>query len=123
LGSGNEDSPLSLKALKEHEFFEGKDFKSVNLGVMIEMIKKIKRYRNNLSDHLFEAPSYSNPGYEYTNIDTPRKVEEAKVLKEGSLNKKFGWVFYHNRRLVLTSQPRLSYYLPMNNGYKVTFSW
>lgn len=42
-----------------------------------------------------------------------------KILKEGNLLKKCGWFFYRERRLILTNQPRLSYYSVKKNEYKV----
>lgn len=82
-----------------------------------EMVKRVREsHKEPGSD--FDSMPNSSLGNSSRIIE--RKDEEVKVLKEGIVRKKCGWIFYHNRKLVLTSQPRLSYYLPTTNQYKVT---
>jgi len=46
-------------------------------------------------------------------------IDQEKIIKEGVVRKKTGWIFYSDRKLVLTSRPRLSYYVPSSGEYKV----
>ena len=65
------------------------------------------------------------PNYFESIIDNPEikeKVENKfETIKEGIVDKKCGWLFFYNRKLILTSQPRLSYYIPKTNQYRVRF--
>lgn len=49
----------------------------------------------------------------------PSSEKRCKIIKEGIVDKKCGWLFYYNRKFKLTSEPRLSYYNPKTNEYRV----
>lgn len=136
LGSGPEGSSLSFTALKQHQFFQGKDFESIietDPPIDPEVVKMMKEIRSKAMREFESVPEpilFSNTEDRKSIVQSAipmmekkveeEKKEEAKVLREGVVDKKCGWLFFHNRKLILTSQPRLSYYQPVNNEYKVS---
>jgi len=134
LGSGPDGSYLSFAGLKSHEFFKGVDFNVVLKSLPPldpSTLSKLTSDKKKISSG-FESPTEggSQHSAESTEDDDeksphvlppPPPVEEAKILKEGYVDKKCGWLFYYKRKLLLSSQPRLSYYKPKDNEYRVFF--
>ena len=130
LGSGPEGSALSYTKLKQHEFFKGVDFANFHkLDPPIDhtLLAKLSSDKKKVVSG-FESPtetSVSSDSYEEEEEDKPSPTlqpkvpAEGKILKEGIVDKKCGWLFYYNRKLVLTSVPSLSYFAPKTNVYKV----
>jgi len=141
LGSGPEGSQLSFAALKRHEFFKGADFQKIlrtkpplspELIEELNTDKKEKHFSEfDLSDEannykkavpeVYSKPLESKENVKRKNsfnIETSNE-QLSKIIKEGIVDKKCGWLFYYNRKLRLTSEPRLSYYDPKTNEYKV----
>ena len=134
LGSGPKGSPLSYDLLKQHEFFKGLDFRTLHknkppvdpaLVMKLQSEKKKPQPRTGGNDSPREGTAET---LEEELADTsaqavwqapPGKKQEDAVVKEGVINKKCGWIFYKKRKLVLTTRPRLSYFDPSNNEYKV----
>lgn len=125
LGSGPEGSPLSFTALKEHEFFGNKNFDNIseyNPPVSPEILSKLtQESQKSFSefDSTIDLAVCSETDKNVLNAKS--NPEEIKTLKEGIVDKKCGWIFYYNRKLILTSETRLSYYLPKTNEYRVNF--
>ena len=101
LGAGDPDSDNDFSKLKSHPFFSGVDFSSVfTQAVPMPQITLIQ-----------SPPSPS------TTPITPTVVDEAQVLVSGVVKKKAGWV-YKQRRLDVSSEPRIRYYDPGNGKLK-----
>ncbi len=130
LGSGPEGTHLSFTALKQHEFFKGVDFAAV-LKIHPPLDATLLAKLN--VDKKKTVSGFESPTELTTSCDSlededekspaaahvPPAEDGGKVLKEGFVDKKCGWLFYYKRKLLLTSQPRLSYYVPKNNEYRV----
>ena len=130
LGSGTDYTPLSFNALKQHAFFKGVDFTAAlksNPPMDAAILAKLN-FDKTKTVSGFESPTElttSSDSLEDEDEKAPgsgREHEEGKVLKEGTVDKKCGWIFYYKRKLLLTSQPRLSYYVPNTNEYRVSFN-
>ncbi len=130
LGSGPEGSLLGFNVLKRHEFFKGADFD--NISKMDPPIDATTLLKLNADKRPavsgFESPTEMTTRSSDSCEDEDEKTSpmhqqpenpQETVLKEGIVDKKCGWVFYYNRKLVLTALPRLSYYKPKSNEYKV----
>ena len=140
LGAGPNNSEYSFQALKNHEFFKGINFENLHKQippVHKEMMERFLMHKN--------LPSIESPvgSEEFSNEDEfsdkekslngtisnfrdsieEEKFEddknEFKLLKEGIIQKKCGWLFYRKRRMILTNQPLLSYYSAVTSEYKV----
>jgi hypothetical protein len=131
LGSGPLGSALGFDSLKRHEFFRGIDFaKAIKMKPPLDPALLAKLHidkRKTISG--FESPTERDSSDSFDGEDErgekpymgPTTTNE-KVLKEGIVDKKCGWLFYYNRKLVLTTLPRLSYYKPKKNEYKVSLA-
>lgn len=138
LGSGAEGSALSFAALKRHEFFKGADFHKVpktRPPLSPELVERLSEGSNERCFSEFDLPgeiaAYRNGTHDVSSgceevkrrkssLSVENSNEQnSKIVKEGVVDKKCGWVFYYNRKLKLTSEPRLSYYNPKTNEYKV----
>ena len=131
MGSGPDGSSLSFLALKQHKFFKGADFQKVlttDPPLDPDLIVKLRSEKKSFTG--FDSPV--EPKMELENSimlteEEKRKISdtarynnnEVRTIKEGIIDKKCGWLFYYNRKFILTSEPRLSYYDPKNNEYKV----
>lgn len=129
LGSGAEGTKLSFSSLKQHKFFKGYDFQEVlktDPPLNPDLMLKLKSEKKSFAG--FDSQIELEPTMEAPYEETKRKnsigdqhsaPKEGKTIKEGIVDKKCGWLFYRNRKLILTSAPRLSYYEPKTNKYKV----
>jgi hypothetical protein len=141
LGSGPIGSALSFAALKRHEFFKGADFQKILKSkppLSLKLIEKLNadkgercfcefaltdetnNYRK-AAPEVYSEPSESKENKKRNsslNIETFSE-QQSQIIKEGVVDKKCGWLLYYNRKLKLTSEPRLSYYNPKTNEYKV----
>ena len=125
LGSGPKDSELSYEALKHHEFFKGIDFENISKvkpSIEPEIIFKLQSERKVSHDLGAESPEEDNgdenPGDGETQVPKPEVKRGDEVVREETVSKKCGWIFYKRRKLVLTTRPRLSYYDPNSKEYK-----
>ncbi len=130
LGSGPKDSATGYYALKRHEFFEGLDFAGLPhakppLNPAAALALQINKGAVGGSV-VVEKGVMGDSGSERAGsvvkemeIGKLSMVDQEKVIKEGVVKKKCGWIFYNKRKLVLTSRPRLSYYDPESGQYKV----
>lgn len=127
LGSGGKEGELGFSALKSHEFFKGIDFKNLykqTPPIPKDILEKYTKFKPNI---IIESPigsdEDSNEENTYDANEEPKTTTNCKLqfklLKEGILQKKCGWLFYRDRKLILTNQPRLSYYNVDKNEYKV----
>jgi len=130
LGSGPKGSALSYEMLKKHEFFKGIDF--ANLAKITPPIEPEIRFKLESERKSKEKidPGMDSPDEECNAeildiVKTKEKTTELvckknpdKIIKEGVVYKKCGWIFYKKRKLVLTSRPRLAYYEVDNGEYK-----
>lgn len=91
LGAGEPGTATDFEALKTHQFFAGVDFNSVFMQEIV----------------LPQVPAPSPP------IVTPAASESdgAQILVSGVVKKKAGWV-YKQRRLDISSEPKIGYYDP-----------
>lgn len=134
LGAGAQGSPLGFDALKRHEFFEGIDFEKLEEAkppIDPELVAKLKEEnkKNKIVDNMVSSDEdqsvegqpakKAEDDYlkEYVNIDPTMLDEEEqngkyRVIKRGVVEKKCGWLFFKQRKLVLTNRPRLYYALP-----------
>jgi len=100
LGSGNRSTSLDYKELKEHKFFEGIDFKKLaetNPPIDPELIEKVKAKKLKKEKRKKRPKAITN------------------AIKQEIILKRCGWLFYKNRKLVLTATSSLNYYDP-NTG-------
>ena len=102
--------------LKSHQFFAGVDF--TKLWECNEEIKECiysqaqlaDKAQQDLVNYAYVCPQNCYAYYE----DYFADAKSPSVIKDGLLRINNGWVFYQKRRLVLTDEPHLSYYiLPM----------
>lgn len=102
LGAGEMGTVTDFRALKAHPYFEGLDI-----------------------DTIFEqtAPSFSKPS-EYVQeqaedieIAILNRKSDLHTVVSGVVKKKAGWI-YKKRLLLITNEPRISYYDPTKNEYK-----
>jgi len=133
LGAGAKGTPLGMDRLKKDEFFEGIDFdklEEIKVPITPELIKELKdkEGKNQVvgetisSDEQVEEPISNNTKVEkdysdeYVKVDSTmvdeKKKDKHKVIKEGIVQKKAGWLFYKKRNLILTNRPRLYYEVP-----------
>jgi 3-phosphoinositide dependent protein kinase-1 len=135
LGSGPPGSVLSFEMLKKHGFFKEIDFAtlaSAHPKVDSAMATTIRGSKKIPFESGYESPTEptTNPtdGGDDEDDDDPspqimpatqQSTKGEKMIKEGVVDKKCGWLFFYNRKLVLTNAPRLSYYDPKTNKYKV----
>ena len=124
LGSGPKDSPLSYEMLKKHEFFKGIDFQNLpkvkppmDAALRFKLQSERKVIAKACSSMDSPDEDASAESLEDGAHSTPKSKED-KLLMEGVVLKKCGWIFYKKRKLVLTSRPRLSYYDSGNGNYK-----
>lgn len=127
LGSG----PKGYEMLKNHDFFKGIDFPK--LHTIKPPIDPALQFKLQSERKRIVAPA---GGLDSSDEDNPEdgvaengngdgkspssiKPREDVILKEGTVEKKCGWIFYRKRKLILTSRPRLSYHDPSNGAYKV----
>lgn len=116
--------------LKEHGFFAGINFqdlqrdKPVNEIVQEEITKTPLDLKQGIN-YVTISPSKSYEiSFDYYAEDSPlfRNVEceliNGKKLKEGFVSKECGWISYKKVKLVLTNEPRLTYY-STNDVYMV----
>lgn len=111
--------------MKQHEFFEGKDFRAITKThppITPEIIAKLapSSKQSNfefylLNDMCFQMNSCSI----VPKPDENQSTGEEKIIKEGVVKKKCGILFYNDRKLILTSKPRLSYFIPKTDEYRV----
>lgn len=113
LGNG----PNGFQELKAHPFFKGIDFNNLlkerppieSSVTILEMLDKSKKdCRDN--------PEYSD---EEDNSKSKSCLEEKfTIIKQGTVLKKCGWVFYRNRDLVLNERLRLVYFSTRTKKYR-----
>ena len=128
LGSGPAGSALGFEALKRHEFFHGIDFaKAIKMKPPLApaLLAKLQMEKRKTVSG-FESPTERDASDSFDGEDEKGEkpypnvsIAGEKVIKEGIVDKKCGWLFYYNRKLILTTLPRLSYYKPKKNEYKV----
>ncbi len=137
LGSGPPGSPLGFDVLKRHEFFKGVNFDTIrktdppiDLPTRVKLNADKKKVVSGFESptEMASSSSISSDSCEDEEEKTaPVRPQtqnpQEKVIREGIVDKKCGWVFYYNRKLVLTTLPRLSYYSPKTNEYKVEQNW
>ncbi len=122
--------------LKEHKFFWGIDFdnlRETNIADIEGGLTSCECSPKNSSIISDEGVNYavmSSPKSYNVEADyfgqfskglhsaSTTDCREHAVLKEGTVRKKCGWVFYQKVRLVLGDEPRLSYF-SVDNVYKV----
>jgi len=109
LGSGPKGSDFDYEALKKDPFFEAIEFELLHLvkppieTAIIERMKKINAKK---------VGELDSSGEESNNEETTEVNTEIvdKVIKEGIINKKSGWLFYKKCKLELISNSQLAYY-------------
>ena len=127
LGSGEKGSPNDISALKSHEFFKGIDFNNItSISPKLDplIIEELRRGRE--IDNI-EERSKTMGSSTMESQDSPigkyslggKTLGSEKIIKEGIVKKKCGWFLYYERRLILTVQPRLCYYVPKTDEYRV----
>eukprot|EP00826_Nyctotherus_ovalis_P007237 TRINITY_DN11796_c0_g1_i5.p1 TRINITY_DN11796_c0_g1~~TRINITY_DN11796_c0_g1_i5.p1 ORF type:complete len:267 (+),score=72.74 TRINITY_DN11796_c0_g1_i5:167-967(+) len=112
LGNG----PNAFQELKAHPFFKGIDFNNllkarppIESGVVWRMLDKSKKGSG-------DNPNYSD---EEDNSKTKSCLEEKHaIIKQGTVLKKCGWIFYRDRDLVLNEKPRLVYFSSRTKKYR-----
>ena len=120
LGSGPEGSNLSYKDLKQHRFFKEVKFDEVfkiKPNIPLEIMDKPK-IEKKPSEGSEDDPGDSSDEDFSSENSNKSSTNENKLVKEGIVLKKCGWIFYKQRKLKLTSKPSLSYYEPVKGYYK-----
>ena len=125
LGSGPAGSPLSYEELKKHKFFEGVNFNDitdVEINIdrkIIERLHEEKKSAVDIDDDLESNGSGDDEEVKRPQTSRiPRSEMVPKIIKEGIIEKKCGWIFYKKRKVVLTTKPQILYYEPDKNIQK-----
>ena len=127
MGSGPEGSPLGFDKLIDHKFFEEINFEELPNTEVPKNYKIIEKLyeENENSDDVDNFKSFDKKKFNTSKSSilcqaskTPKSKTSFKVIKEGFLKKKCGWVFYKKRKLILTALPKISYYEPDTNIHK-----
>jgi serine/threonine protein kinase len=140
LGAGED----GFERLRRHEFFTGIDFPTLRDAKIAELELKGHSELPFSGAHSFASEDAMNyaiispqmfykldfeyfsnnhaacRGPEDSRPKQPVLVKEGtqRTIRVGMLRKRCGWIFYQQRKIVLTDEPRLSYYAP-NLEYKV----
>ncbi len=125
LGAGKAGTVNSYEMLKAHPFFKGVDFANLSSKkppLKMDFKTQSLSQQTSLSAAI-DATTDDSIKEEIKNA-TPicllkeTTKDEPVTVKDGVLEKKCGWIF-RKRKLILTSQPRLSYYEADGIKYKV----
>jgi len=116
----------SFNKLKEHGFFTGIDFQNLQRDKPMSEIapKEIPKSLRDEKQGMNYVTISSSRSYEisydyyaehssiFRNVDC--ELANTKTLKEGFVSKECGWISYKKVKLVLTDEPRLTYYSVLN---------
>ena len=104
LGAGPRGGSNDYTALKAHPYFQGIDIDNIFNMPVPEFERPAQPSRKGSDDDL--------------EIDLMNRKHEPKIIKTGLVKKKSPYIFYNTRQLVISSEPRISYYDPNKNEYK-----